>query len=150
MKNLNFRLLFHYISYLQYPLILVGLYFAIKPYLNGFEYLKGNPDLIFRCLNTCLIFMGLGISFSSLQDTRKTQNKFSEKIWKNSKKGKRMIILIGIQILFFLTIGVFGYFSQVEILNELAVGMIIFALGMFGFLKTAVEIFENHRMDKNG
>lgn len=94
--------------------------------------------------------MGLGISFSSLQDTRKTQNKFSEKIWKNSKKGKRMIILIGIQILFFLTIGVFGYFSQVEILNELAVGMIIFALGMFGFLKTAVEIFENHRMDKNG
>ncbi|MAG87359.1 hypothetical protein [Zunongwangia profunda] len=144
---MSFKLFFHYISYLQYPLILVGLYFVIKPYFGGFEYLKENPDLIFKNLNSCLLFMGLGISFSSLQDTTKTQNKFSENIWKNPKKGKKMIILITVQILFFLSIGLIGYFSQIEILNKISVGMIILGLGMFGFLKSAIEVFENHRTD---
>ena len=58
-----------------------------------------------------------------------------------------MIILITVQILFFLSIGLIGYFSQIEILNKISVGMIILGLGMFGFLKSAIEVFENHRTD---
>ena len=58
--------------------MLVGLYFALKPYLQGMEQLKQNPDFISQTLNTVLIFMGLSVSFSSLQDTSKTQNKVSK------------------------------------------------------------------------
>jgi len=129
--------------------MLIGLYFAFKPYLLGIEQLRENPDLIFKNLNSLLIFMGLGVSFSSLQDTTKTQNKFSEKIWKNPKKGKLMIASISLMILFFLTFGLIGYyFAKVGVLKELSIGIIVLGLGMFGFLKAAIEMFENHRTDK--
>jgi magnesium-transporting ATPase (P-type) len=147
---MNFKTFFHYISYLQYPLMLIGMYFAFKPYLQGIEHFQKNSDLIFQNLNSVLIFMGLGISFSSLQDTTKTQNKLSERIWKNPKKGKIMIVFIGVMILTFLTFGLIGYFiSKAGILKELSIGTIILGLGMFGFLKAAIEMFENHRVDKN-
>ena len=77
MLQMNFRLIFQYLSYLQYPLMIIGLYFFIVPYLYGIDALKENPSLIFSNFNFGFIFMGLGLSFSSLQDTTKTQNKFS-------------------------------------------------------------------------
>ena len=147
---MNFRTFFHYLSYLQYPLILTALYFAIKPYILGLENFFKNPDLIFQTFNSILIFIGLAMSFSSLQDTTKTQNKFSEKIWKNPRKGKVLIAVICVLILSFLIFGLVGYyFTKTGILNEIAIGAIILGLGMFGFLKAAIEMFENHRMLKN-
>ena len=147
---MNFKTFFHYISYLQYPLMLVGLYFALKPYLQGMEQLKQNPDLIFQSLNTVLIFMGLSVSFSSLQDTSKTQNNVSKKIWQDPVKGKIMIVLMSLMILFFLIFGLIGYYiMEIGILKDLSIGIIILGLGMFGLLKAAIEMFENHRIDKN-
>ncbi len=147
---MNFKSIFHYISYLQYPLMVTGLYFSISPYLEGIEELKRNPDLIFQSLNYVLIFMGLGVSFSSLQDTTKTQNKISKKIWENPKKGKITILIMCFITLFLLSLGLFEYFNTNDgILKDLSVGIIVFSLGMFGFLKAAIEMFENHRKDKN-
>ena len=147
---MNYKTIFHYVSYFQYPLMLMALYFSFSPYLNGLEDIKKNPDLIFLKLNSALIFMGLGMSFSSLQDTTKTQNTFSEKVWKNPKKGKIMIIILSFMILLFLIFGLTGYyFVNSGVFNELSIGLIITGLGMFGFLKSAIEMFENHRIDKN-
>lgn len=130
--------------------MLMGLYFAFKPYFQEIEELKANPDLIFQNLNSLLIFMGLGVSFSSLQDTSKTQNKFSEKIWKHPIKGKIMITIMSLITLSFLTIGLIGYyFTKVGILKELSIGLFVLGLGMFGLIKAAIEMFENHRTDKN-
>lgn len=147
---MNFKVIFHYISYLQYPLMLIALYFAFSPYLSGIDNLRKNPNLIFLQLNTCLIFMGLGISFSSLQDTTKTQNKFSKDIWENPKKGKIVILIMSFLILLILLMGIIGYFNSVDgLLKDLSIGFIVLSLGMFSFLKAAVEMFENHRKDKN-
>lgn len=52
---MTFKTFFHYISYLQYPLMFIGLYFAFRPYFLGFDQLKENPDLIFKNLNSVLI-----------------------------------------------------------------------------------------------
>ncbi len=60
---MSFKTLFHYISYLQYPLMLIAMVLVFKPYFYGLEYLKENPDIIFQSLNSALIFMGLGVSF---------------------------------------------------------------------------------------
>ncbi|WP_158974997.1 hypothetical protein [Cellulophaga sp. L1A9] len=147
---MNFKTTFHYISYLQYPLMLIGFYFALSPYLIGMEKLRENPDVIFENLNNLLIFMGLGVSFSSLQDTTKTQNNFSKKIWESPKKGKITIITMSVTILLFLILGLIGFLNANNgILKNLAVGLIVLSLGMFGFLKAAIEMFENHRKDKN-
>ncbi|MCH7400847.1 hypothetical protein ACFOUP_12775 [Belliella kenyensis] len=147
---MNFKEVFHKISYLQYPLMLIAVYFAFSPYILGLDALKANPGLIFQQLNTSLIFMGLGISFSSLQDTTKTQNKFSKDIWENPKKGKVTIILMAMFILLILIIGLGGYLIADDgALKNLSIGFIVLGLGMFGFLKAAIEMFENHRKDKN-
>jgi hypothetical protein len=65
------RKLFHYISYLQYPLMLVGLFFCYKPFISDINSLWVE-------FNRAMVFMGLGISMSTLQDTAKTQNTFIE------------------------------------------------------------------------
>jgi hypothetical protein len=147
---MNFKAFFHFISYLQYPLMLIALYFTFSPYLTGIDNLKENPDLIFQKLNISLIFMGLGVSFSSLQDTTKTQNKISKDIWENPKKGKIAILLMSFLIFFILILGLIGYFNSVDgILEDLSIGLIVLGLGLFFLLKAAVEMFENHRKDKN-
>ncbi|MFC6860312.1 hypothetical protein [Zunongwangia atlantica] len=112
--------------------------------------LKENPNLILQNFNNVLIFLGLAVSFSSLQDTTKTQNNFSKKIYENPKKGKAFILSICFMIILILTFGLIGYYNSVEsLLKDLSVGLIVLSLGMFGFLKAIIEMFENHRKDKN-
>lgn len=147
---MKIRKFFQIISYLQYPLMLLGLFFILKPYFNGFEYLSNNIDILWLNYSNALIFFGLGISLSTLQDTTKTQNKLSKKIWQDPKKGKIMIYVMAFTALLILVIGVFGYFfSDLEVLKELSFGIIVLGIGYIAFMKTAIEVFENHRIDKN-
>ena len=49
-------------------------------------------------------------------------------------------------IILSLLIGLIGYFMTNDgVLKNLSVGIIVFSLGMFGFLKVATEMFEHHR-----
>ncbi len=91
---------FHKISYLQYPFMLVGLFYAFKPYFVGF-------DTIWENVNYGLIFLGLGISFSTLQDTTKTQNKASKKVWESPKKGKFAISVMALMAIFLIVVGLY-------------------------------------------
>ena len=49
-----------------------------------------------------------------------------------------------------LTIGLVGLLSKDTILSEISLGLIVLAIGILGVLKAAIEMFENHRLDKNG
>ena len=143
------KLIFHYISYLQYPIMFIAIFFAIKPFLYGLEDKKEMLNLIITNFNNVLIFMGLGISFSTLQDTTKTQNEFSKRVWENPTKGKVMISFMSIMAFFFIILGLVGYFSSQEnTLKELSIGIIILGIGFIGLIKTALDMFENHRIDK--
>ncbi|WP_051935796.1 hypothetical protein [Salegentibacter sp. Hel_I_6] len=140
---------FQIISYAQYPLMLIATFFVIKPYIKGLEFLKQNPEILFLNYNNALIFFGLAIGFSTLQDTTKTQNNFSKKIWTNPKKGRKMIFYISILTFSTLILGIFMYyFSKNDKLKELSFGVIVLGIGLIGFLKSAIEVFENHRSDK--
>lgn len=93
--------------------------------------------------------MGLGISFSTLQDTSKTQNKFSKRIWENPKKGKALILFLSIAAALIITLGLIGlYMPENEMYKDLAIGMTVMGIGTIGLLKSAIEMFENHRLDK--
>lgn len=145
----NTKQIFHILSYLQYPLLLIAMYFCVKPYFNGMRYLIENISIVFESYNNLMIFMGLAISFSSLQDTTKTSLNFEKKIWENPRKGKNVIIIISLTTFVILAYGIFGYFiTSNENLKELSFGAIVLGIGLIGLLKTGVEIFDNHRMDK--
>lgn len=97
-----------------------------------------------------LILIGIGLSFSTLQDTSTTQNKFSENIWRSPKKGRYM--LIGMSVFAFLLICgglVLLYNSQDDLINSVAVGVIVLGIGYVGILKSGIEMYENHRIDRN-
>ena len=137
------KILFHYLSYLQYPLMLVALCFAFKPYFNGFE-------TIWADYNRVLVFAGLGFAFSTLQDSRKTQNNFSKKVWENPKYGKALLAIIALQALLMMIVGILGLFAAKEtVIKDLCFGLVVFSVGLIGVLKSAVEMFENHQKLKN-
>jgi len=41
------------------------------------------------------------------------------------------------------------YFSKDEIPNNITFGILVLGIGVIGMLKSAIEMFENHRKDKN-
>ena len=132
--------LFHAISYLQYPLLLVALGYVIYPYFKGF-------DAFWASINNALIFSGLAISFSTLQDTTKTQNDFSRKVWQSPRKGMFALMVISGTTLLFLALGMFGLFvSKGGILKEVSFGVLMLGLGYVGLLKAAIEMHEHHRV----
>ncbi|WP_421870828.1 hypothetical protein [Marinoscillum sp.] len=142
---------FHRISYLQYPFMIAGLYYAFKPYTYLFDKVPDGLSMMLDDFQNTLVFMGVGISFSTLQDTSKTQNTFSKKVWQSPRKGKFFLAMLTTSMLLFFVMGLLGLFvSEDNFLSELAYGLIVMAIGILGMLKTAIEMFENHRLDKNG
>lgn len=129
---------FQYLSYLQYPIVLIALYFAYKPLIFGME-------MVWSDLNNTLIFMGLAVSFSTLQDTTKVQNKLSKRVWENSKYATIFLIYLGVITLVVLGFGFYGYFfSEHPNIQEIALGAIIFGISLIGFLKMGIEMAEHH------
>ncbi|NAS30766.1 hypothetical protein GTQ40_07265 [Flavobacteriaceae bacterium R38] len=141
---MNFKLYFHYISYLQYPLMLIALFYSFRPILF-------DSELDLKNVNSMLVFAGLAVSFSTLQDTSRTQNKISRRIWESPKKGRIFLAYLGILNLFLIVYGVYGFLSNKEdgILTEISFGIIVLGIGMIGMLKSGIEKFEKHRKDKN-
>ncbi len=142
---------FHILSFIQYPMLLLGVFFSIKPFWSGFENISSNPEYFFSIYNNALIFFGVAISFSTLQDPNKLSLKFEKKIYKNPKKGKLYIALTIILVFIFFVYGFIGYFGLLEksnIITEFSYGSIILGVGLIGYLKLQIEIFDSHRQNK--
>ena len=134
---------FHYVSYLQYPLVIVACYLSIKPVLN-------NEEFAISDFSTVLMLMGISISFSTLQDTTKTQNNVSKRIWQSARKGKLTIAVFSLFAGFMIVNGFWGYVTAgTSEFKELYAGLMVLGISFIGLLKAAIEMFENHRLDKN-
>jgi len=140
----NTRQFFHFLSYVQYPLMIVVLYYYVQVIIS-----IANRDPDWSALNSALIFLGILVGFSTLQDTTKTQNKISRKIWESPIKGRIALWTISVLVLLFLISGLTGFLSSREnIHKEVTFGLIVLGIGMLGMLKGAIEMFENHRKDR--
>lgn len=125
--------LFHYLSYFQYPFLLIGLYYSFKPNIFGNE-------TIWSDFNFCLIFMGLALSFTSLADIRK-KNKISKKVFGNPRYAKIYLIYLMVLIVIILSAGLYALLiTEIEPLKELATGIIVLGIGVIGLLKMSIEM----------
>ena len=140
--------LFHAISYLQYPLMLVALYYALRAGIDASRMKSEGATVVLAAANSALVFAGLAISFSTLQDTTTTQNEFSRKIWQSPRKGMIALWMITLSTAAMLLVGLYGFFANTGALQDVATGLMMLGLGYVGLLKSAVEMFENHRSDK--
>lgn len=140
----TFRQIFHRISYLQYPLLLAALVYYI-PFVQALM----QKQIEWGLLNQVLILMGVAFSFSTLQDTTTTQNKVSEKVWSHPFWGKAMLLLIAFMAFAFIVFGLVAtLYWKTDLSQSVAVGITVLGIGLVGILKAAIEMFENHRSDK--
>jgi hypothetical protein len=135
----RYKNIFNRISYLQYPLMVVGVFYCYRPLFT-------DISTLFVEMNKALVFLGLGISFSTLQDTKKVQNNFSKRIYQNPRSTKIFILIMSGMVLFFCAAGLAGFFmSEENAFSELAFGLISVGIGMIGMLKAAVEMAEHQQ-----
>jgi len=131
----NYKNLFHYISFLQYPFLLIGLYYSYK---HTFY----ENTQIWADINYSLLFIGIGISFASFADLSR-KSKIEKKLMKNKKFVKAFLIYLIILILIIIGVGVYSlFFTNIKPLQELAVGIIVFGIGVIGLLKTFIDSVE--------
>ncbi|MBO9829328.1 hypothetical protein J7373_13835 [Xanthomonas sp. A2111] len=136
------RMLFQALSYLQYPAMVAGLVYAARPLFNG---MQG----VFDDWNYALLYAGVGVGMSSLQDPARAQNRISHRVWQDPQKGRLMLWLLSVEALVPIVVGMVGaYLATSTVLNQLSLGMVAFGLGMVGLLKTAIEMFDHHRLDR--
>jgi len=142
---MNIGKILNALSYLQYPLIAVSMV-----YYSFFMISMIKIEINWVYLNNTLLFYGIAISLSSLQDTTKTQNNFSKKIWQNPKKGKIALIIMALTALFLIISGMTAYLLYDDTaLKDVSIGLIVLGIGLIGLLKSANEMYENHRLDKS-
>ena len=117
--------------------MLLAVYFVYEPILMG----KSNT---LTGLNTALILMGIGLSLDSLKDYGKL-NWLDKKVLHKPNIAKYYFILIGIGIVSMILIGLKAYFSTDDnALKELSIGIIIFGVGMVGFLKSGIQATKDY------
>ena len=60
-----------------------------------------------------------------------------------------MLVLLSLYALGAMAMGLAGaYMADSTGVNQLSLGLVAFGLGMVGLLKTAIEMREHHRLDK--
>ncbi len=61
-----------------------------------------------------------------------------------------MLALMLVLSLFFIGIGLYGLLTKSNSkIKEVSLGIIVLGIGYLGVLKSGIEMFENHRLDKN-
>ncbi|ALJ27244.1 MULTISPECIES: hypothetical protein [Stenotrophomonas] len=142
-RRIEVRQLFQWLSYLQYPALLVAFGYAALPLFRGM-------DGLLDALNNALLYAGVGIGMSSLQDPTRTQNRISRRVWEDPRKGGWMLWLLTAEALLPIVLGLVGAaLADTAALSQLSLGLVAFGMGMIGLLKTAIEMREHHRRDRH-
>lgn len=143
------RDIFQWLSYLQYPAMLAAIAYTVKSAWAVSAVGSAGWPPVFDDGNYVLLYAGIGIGLSSLQDPTRTQNEVSRRVWQDPRKDRWMLLLLSFYALASMTAGLAGaYLADTTAMNQVSLGLVAFGLGMVGLLKTAIEMREHHRSDK--
>lgn len=145
------RDVFQWISYLQYPAVLVTLGYVLKSGIDVAQVARNGWAPVFDGWNYALLYAGVAIGLSSLQDPARTQNEISLRVWRNPRAGRWMLGVLAAYAGLAMAGGLVGaYRADTTVVAQLSMGLVAFGLGMVGLLKTAMEMREHHRGDRAG
>ena len=148
-RRVEARQAFQWLSYLQYPLLLVSMVYVVKGMLALFALKTAGWGPVLDLANLVLLYAGVAIGLSSLQDPTKTQNKASLRVWQDPAKGRLLLWVLAVYSFIAIVLGLVGAsLAKDTAISQLALGLVAFGLGMIGLLKTAIEMREHHRLDR--
>lgn len=143
------RDVFQWASYLQYPALLVALAYMVSSVRAVATVATTGWSPVYDAANYVLLYAGIGIGLSSLQDPTRTQNAMSRRVWQDPRKGRWLLALLAFYAFGAMAGGLAGaYLADFTVVNQLSLGLVAFGLGMVGLLKTAIEMREHHRLDR--
>lgn len=121
-----------------------ALFFIYRPIINKSYNLLND-------FNLGLVLMGLAITFSTLQDTKKTQNKLSQKVWSNKKYASRVIVYFLVLIFVLFALAMFWQWKGDTALQGLSWGILSIAMGLIGVVKSGLEMaeYQQRKFDQN-
>ncbi len=123
---------FHYVSFIKYPIMILALYFLYRPILND------QLDMV-EGFNTGLILMGVGLGLDSLKDYKKL-NWLDRQVFHRPKFAKVYLAVLGVIIFSLILLGLKEYFSTHDTkTKDLSIGIIVFGIGAIGFLKSGIQ-----------
>ena len=133
------------IRLLQYPFLLIALYYCSEPIFLGIDTFS-TYDLTTN-YNLCLLFAGIGLSFTSLADITK-RTKIGNKLFGKRKNAKLWLIYVGVLIITTFILAVDAkFFSNNQNFNEFAIGLFVFGIGMIGLLRMQLEIIKTYQTE---
>lgn len=148
-QRLNAKDLFQGLSYLQYPMLLVSMVYCVQAGLALAAVKSTGWAPVLDAVNDLLLYAGVAIGLSSLQDTRRTQNKVSLRVWQDPAKGRLALWLLSLEAFLPIVAGLIGAAQARDTaFRQLSLGLVAFGLGMIGLLKSAIEMREHHRSDR--
>ena len=137
--------IFHYISFVQYPFLVIALYYCYKPIIFGFD--NFNTDEIIASYNSGLLFLGIGLSFTSLADINK-RTKLGDKIFGKRKNARRWLIYVGTLIFAIFAMAIIlTFFGGDKKVEGLSTGLFVLGIGMIGILRMNLEIIRSYQKD---
>ena len=148
-SSVSIRDVFQWVSYLQYPAMLAAIAYTAKSAWTASHMGPAGWSPVFDDWNYVLLYAGISVGLSSLQDSTRTQNDVSRRVWQDPRKGRWMLMLLSAYAMGAMVVGLMGaYMAESTVVNQLSLGLMAFGLGMVGLLKTAIEMREHHRLDK--
>ena len=148
-SSVSIRDVFQWVSYLQYPAMLAAIAYTAKSAWTASHMGPAGWSPVFDDWNYVLLYAGISVGLSSLQDSTRTQNDVSRRVWQDPRKGRWMLMLLSAYAMGAMVVGLVGaYMAESTVVNQLSLGLMAFGLGMVGLLKTAIEMREHHRLDK--
>ncbi|MBH9576961.1 hypothetical protein [Inhella proteolytica] len=148
-RGIEARQVFQWLSYAQYPALLVTTVYMVQAVIALTAFRTAGWGPVFDLLNLVLLYGGVAIGLSSLQDPSKTQNKISRRVWMDPAKGRVLLWVLALEAFVPIALGLVGAsLAKDTVVSQLALGLVAFGLGMIGLLKTAIEMREHHRLDR--
>ena len=123
----------HYLSFVQIPLYLLGMYWFIHPALVGGKDFLGD-------INAALLALGVALSFSSLSDPSRNRSLAKKVFRANRLKWLTRMFLLMIILLF--VMAVFLSWAENKI-SEISTSLFVLGIGLMANLRQLVEMNES-------
>jgi len=132
-------------SFLQYPFLLIALYYCFEPILLRIN--TSNTYDFIVSYNLSLLFLGIGLSFTSLTDITK-RTKIGDKLFGKRKNAKLWVIYLGALIIAIFILAIDAkFFSNNQKFNKIAIGLFVLGIGMIGLLRMHLEIIKTYQTE---